>query len=134
MIRHDIKAGAAFREACIPMSSYTEYRTNFTDGTRDPYVDRWHVGPFNWHPDNSDGDSEPDGEGEMLIRVAEVVKTERCGTIVIYHREFIDPEGEIISRRRKITSLGALRGYLAAHKMEAVEAAEHRAEMAREGL
>lgn len=118
MTAHQIEAGMVFRETCIPMTSYTEHRYSLTSGAREPYADRWHVGPFNWHPDNSGGDSEPDGEGEMLIRVAEIVKTERCGAIVIYHREFIDPEGDVVSRRRKITSLGALRGYLAAHKME----------------
>lgn len=122
MIRYNIEAGTAFREGYVPMSSYTEYRHVLSTGAREPYADRWHVGPFNWHPDNSGGDDEPDGEGEMIIRVAEIVKTERCGTIVIYHREYVDPEGAVISRRRKITSLGALRGYLAAHKMEPLPA------------
>lgn len=109
-----IQNGAVFKCAGVPMSSYTEHRNG------EPYADRWNLGPFHWHPDDG-SDNEPDGSGEMVIRVAEVVKTDHCGTIVVYHREYIDPEGERISRRRNIVSIGSLRAFIKRHKMERVQ-------------
>lgn len=93
----DVSAGDLFIQSGVGM--YVEYEL---DAARDPTIERWRFS-------TNDEDSGHDGDGRFEIRVHEIVKTEKSGTLAVYHRQWFAPDNTPLGmKRRKISGLSAL--------------------------
>lgn len=96
------------------------------DYAGDPTVEIWR---FANEDDGSDGD------GWLEVRVDEIVQTERSGTLAVYYRRWMAPDGEPAwgrKPRRVVGSLGSLKALIRRRKMLPVEGAQPPADQ-REG-
>jgi hypothetical protein len=51
--------------------------------------------------------------GRVDVRIVEVIDTQSAGRIVVYFRDFVAPDGEVVSsKRRRVGSLSSLRAYI----------------------
>lgn len=109
-----ISEGDKFIERGVPFTEYTEYRID-SNGFREPYADRWHIGPFDECCDECN-------LGHMMLTVHEIIITEKSGILVVYYRAFYNPDGEQNAKpKRKVTSLGALKSFIRQYKLEKLE-------------
>ena len=96
-------------------TGYTMFLDYELDEHRDPTVERWR-----FRNAEEDGD---DGEGWMIVTVREVVKTDTCGTLVVFHKQWFAPDGEPLSKRRRcIFGLPGFRSMLSHHTAKLLNA------------
>lgn len=103
----DVIAGTVYRSEGYAM--FTEYGP---DHRGDPTIERWSF---------AGEDDCTEGYGCLEIRVHEIVPTEKSGTLVVYYRQWLDPEGEPAwgnRPQRKVASIGSLKSLMRRRKMD----------------
>lgn len=87
---------------------YTDY---VADNAGDPTIELWR---FRCEDDPYDGD------GYLVLTVQEIVQTEKSGTLAVYHRQWIAPDGEPAwgnRKKRVIGSVASLKTLIRRRKM-----------------
>jgi hypothetical protein len=71
------------------------------------------------------GQGDPtDTPGKVILTVVEVVPSLTAGRLAVYFRDFIDPDGHTVNRRRRrIGSLASVRGYITKRALKPTESA-----------
>lgn len=92
---------------------YQMWVDHVADVSGDPVVELWR---FRCEDDPYDGD------GYLWLRVHEVIKTQNSGTLAVYHRQWIAPDGQPAwgsRKKRVIGSLGSLKALIKRRNMTA---------------
>lgn len=112
-----IEVGKTFTCGDIPMFCRTVWRGcgegfNYRE---EPSHDEWSAGTR----DTPNGPQE-DGHGELFIKVAEILQPQTTERLAIYYRWYVDPDGGVFGKRRKIINLSSLRRFIKARGMTEV--------------
>lgn len=86
---------------------YTSYSA---DGRGDPTIERWVFAASEEDPN--------EGFGHLKVTVLEIVPSASSGTLAVYRKQWIAPDGEPINRgRRLVGSLSSLKALISRRKM-----------------
>lgn len=102
------EVGKTYRSHGVEM--YSQYAL---DERNDPTVEMWFF--------RNDEDDPSGGHGWLEVTIKEIVETQHCGTLVVYHRQWFNPEGEKLwGSKRKIGNLSSMRALFRRRKMTMV--------------
>lgn len=101
----DVQAGAVLWSEGVQM--FTDY---LPDERGDPTVEKW---AFAHSEDDPHG-----GYGHLMLTVLEIVPSVSSGTLAVYRKQWIAPDGEPLSKgRRVVGSLSSLKALVSRRKM-----------------
>lgn len=100
-------AGSVWRS-----QGYAMFIDHVSDFQGDPTVELWRFS----------GEDDPnEGEGHLEVTIHEIVDTQASGTLAVYYRQWLAPDGEPAwgnQRKRVIGSVGSLKALIRRRKMQ----------------